>query len=114
MTKLMGIDHRFVSSYHPQANGLAERMVDSTLALLSRTVPPSQVRLISIPDVLDDPTLTEPSFVVERILAHRGATGKRAYLVKWKGYPTSSNSWEPFSNFDDTDCIRLYWNSKRK
>jgi hypothetical protein len=32
-------------------------------------------------------------FEVERLLKHRKSDGH--FLVKWKGYPASSNSWEP-------------------
>lgn len=40
-------------------------------------------------------------YEVEQILEQRD----QRYLVKWKGYPTSENTWEPKENLDD--CGRL-------
>lgn len=40
--------------------------------------------------------LSEQSFIVERILAKRiNGRGKTEFLLKWKGFPDSYNSWEP-------------------
>ena len=36
----------------------------------------------------------EQEFEVEQILARKG----QQYLVKWKGYPDSENTWEPLKN----------------
>ncbi|POM78842.1 Pol protein [Phytophthora palmivora] len=37
----------------------------------------------------------EPHFHVDRVVRERGRAGKRQLLVKWRGYPSSQNSWEP-------------------
>ena len=35
-------------------------------------------------------------FLVERLLNHRDVKGRRtSYLVRWRGYPPSADSWEP-------------------
>jgi hypothetical protein len=36
------------------------------------------------------------------------------YLVKWKGYPESDNSWVKQDSFDDVMVIRDYWESVNK
>ncbi|XP_054719433.1 uncharacterized protein LOC129229120 [Uloborus diversus] len=37
-------------------------------------------------------------FKVEKILAKRFRHGRYEYLIKWKGYPNSQNTWEPKEN----------------
>ena len=43
------------------------------------------------PDLIEG----EEEYEVEAILKHQGTGKRRKYLVKWLGYPTSQNSWEP-------------------
>ena len=40
----------------------------------------------------------EQEYEVEAILTHRQFRGKYQYLVKWKGYDSSENTWEPENN----------------
>jgi hypothetical protein len=54
----------------------------------------------------------EDSFAVNKILDHRGSTGKEEYLVEWKE-PKGSKTWEPYRNFDDQEVIRQYWRQYR-
>ena len=37
-------------------------------------------------------------YKVKTLLAHRRQGQQRQYLVKWKGYDTSHNTWEPTRN----------------
>ena len=37
-------------------------------------------------------------YEVERILKHKRVNGRPLYLIKWKGYDTSENTWEPITN----------------
>ncbi|KAJ9511094.1 hypothetical protein QJQ45_013151 [Haematococcus lacustris] len=56
---------------------------------------------------LDD----SPQYEVERIVNHRHVRAGKAkeYLVKWKGYEESDNTWEPASNLANApDCVNLY------
>lgn len=40
----------------------------------------------------------EEEYEVERIVKRQGTGPNRKYLIKWKGYPESENSFEPFKN----------------
>ena len=55
------------------------------------------------PDLVDG----EEEFEVEGILNMKqmGRGRKTHYLVKWKGYPTSDNSWEPERNLNAKEII---------
>ena len=79
-------------------------LLDSDGALLSHNVPPSHLKLISF-----DPPSNEQAYEVESILSHRGPPAQREYLVKWKHYPASENSWVAADSFNDTACISTYW-----
>lgn len=52
-------------------------------------------------------------YEVEAILDHRGVK-KRKYLVKWKGYDDSENTWEPEENLLGTADLKIkqYWSKK--
>ncbi|KAE8885701.1 hypothetical protein PF003_g30431 [Phytophthora fragariae] len=43
---------------------------------------------------------------VEQLLKRRGRSGQHQYLVKWRGYPSSHNSWEPGARLEE-DCADL-------
>jgi len=55
------------------------------------------------------------SYVVEDIIAHElvGSKGYK-YLVKWKDYPTSDNSWIWAKNFDSLTPINKYWKKQKQ
>ncbi|XP_018566594.1 probable chromo domain-containing protein LHP1 [Anoplophora glabripennis] len=49
------------------------------------------------------------AFEVDRILeVHHRKDGKREFLVSWKGYGNSDNSWEPEENMDCKDLIEKF------
>ena len=53
-------------------------------------------------------------YLVEEIVAHKGNTGNRKYLIKWKGYSSTENTWEPATNIFNEQLIMDYWNSSEK
>jgi hypothetical protein len=80
---------------------------DATGDLLDRHVPPDQLKLIAKKPRARDKAAE--IFEVESLLEHRGEPGKREYLVRWKGYGESDNSWEPEASFLDTAITQRYW-----
>ena len=55
---------------------------------------------------------------VEAIVAHRtrryrGKTVKKEYLIKWKGYPSYENSWEPRANLKNAKELLDEYGSKQ-
>ena len=55
--------------------------------------------------------MSETYYDVERIDKKRiGKNGKVEYFIKWKGYPSSQNTWEPEDNVTQ-DCITDFENN---
>ena len=52
----------------------------------------------------------ENSYLIESIVGHKRARTGILYQVKWLGYPTSENSWEPLENLrlPASDLIKSY------
>ena len=40
----------------------------------------------------------EEEYKVEVIIRHHGKPGHHTFLIKWKGYSTTENTWEPEQN----------------
>ncbi len=58
------------------------------------------------PDLIEG----EEEFEVERIITHRtfGRSKRLQYLIKWKDYPESDNSWEPADQVHAPDLVKHY------
>ncbi len=57
--------------------------------------PPTAQRQSSIPT-----TNSDRMYVVEKVLRGRYRDNKLQYLIKWKNFPSSSNTWEPVENLN--------------
>jgi hypothetical protein len=57
----------------------------------------------------------EEEYQVECIMGHRnmGRGKKLQYLIKWKGYPDSDNTWEPATQIHTPDLIKQYQTQHR-
>ncbi|KAI9577063.1 hypothetical protein GQX74_014991 [Glossina fuscipes] len=57
----------------------------------------------------------ETGFVVEKIVDKRiTPDGKVEYFIKWRGYPSSENTWEPEENCDCPAMIQKFEESRAK
>jgi hypothetical protein len=93
-----------------RSRGGAYVLKDATGDLLDRHVPADQMKLIARRKRRIDND--QPIYEAQSILTHRGSPGSYEYLVKWKNYDTTDNSWEPASSFLDDSIIQRYWASK--
>lgn len=86
--------------------GGAYVLEDLTKKLLASNVAPSRMKLVQRDPVEDDSDI----FEVQQILAHRPIEGTNdlEYLVRWKGYSSEHDSWEPFTSFIETTMIEKY------
>jgi hypothetical protein len=82
---------------------------DATGDLLDRHVPADQLKLISksTQRKIDN---SNPIYVVNKIISHRGSPGHYEYLVDWKDWSEQDRTWEPESSFLDSKIIKKYWN----
>lgn len=68
-------------------------------------------------DQLEPAKEKEERYIVEKIVDKRTRNKKIEYLVKWKGYNNSENTWEPIQNLKDddlSDMIEEFEKNKKK
>jgi hypothetical protein len=53
-------------------------------------------------------------YEVERVVSHRERGNTLQYLIKWKGFRSSSNTWEPQGNLNCLELINAYWDAKQQ
>ncbi|KAH6586770.1 hypothetical protein BASA61_006447 [Batrachochytrium salamandrivorans] len=89
-----------------RTKGGSYEILDSDNTLFPWNVAPSTMKLIQR-NAIDD----QDTYVVDKILKHKGPATKRSYFVKWKHYDFSYNSWVKASDFIDLSVINSYWSS---
>ena len=83
---------------------------DDMNELLHRDYVPSELKLVAI----DESIIEQEVFEVDEIRAHRGPEHNREYLVKWKTFGETANSWETAASFNNPQTIRKYWTKIRE
>ena len=53
------------------------------------------------PDLIDG----EEEYEVEAVIGHRGRPGRCTFLIRWKGYSTAEDTWEPERNLGNTQPL---------
>lgn len=79
---------------------------DTDGEILDRRVPLDQIKVLKGPRLSDKDD--EMIFTVEKIVAHEERIDGHYYLVKWKNWDDTYNSWEPAHNILDEKIIRAY------
>ena len=62
------------------------------------------------PDILNG----EEQWEVESIVKHRGTGKRREYFIKWKGYPSSEDTWEPERHLKNARTILNNYKKRHK
>ena len=53
-----------------------------------------------------------PEYEVEKIVRHKfNKKGKLQYLIRWKGYDESHDTWEPMENLNNSSDLVRHYNS---
>lgn len=65
-------------------------------------------------DVVPEPEIEEEEYEVEKCVDKRIVKGKTQYLIKWKGFDDTDNTWEPIENLECSELISEYEETLKK
>jgi hypothetical protein len=103
-----GFHTHLLSSYR-QTETLSSYRQTETLSSYRQTETHEPSFLKPLPDIIDN----EEEYEVDHIVSHKGSPGRRLYLIAWKGYPSSENTWEPESNLCHTPLVLKNYKNTR-
>jgi chromobox protein 5 len=94
-----------------------EALEASTTSSTATTTAPGKEQSTNAQANTEEPEVNV--YTVEKIVGKRKRRGKVEYLIKWEGYPDTSNTWEKEEDVFCTELIQTYENgllekSKRK
>mgnify|MGYP003336092690 CR=1 FL=1 len=69
-------------------------------------------------DPIDAAVVDSQAFIVESVIDHKfegrlPSKENLKFLIKWKGYPDSSNSWEPYNNVSTVGAVHQYLQQRK-
>lgn len=56
----------------------------------------------------------ERLYNIEKVVGHKMIKRVRHYRIKWEGYPSSENTWEPIDVLEECGCLELVEEFHRK
>lgn len=65
-------------------------------------------------EVVPEPEIEEEEYEVEKCVDKRIVKGKIQYLIKWKGFEDTDNTWEPIENLECSELISEYEETLKK
>lgn len=74
----------------------------------------SDIKIVDSGNEGDDYSEEEDVYEVEKIVNHRRRGNKTQYFIKWKGYPSSENTWEDEDNLNCDELLQEYLEKVRK